>query len=207
MCRQCSVIAVLVIILSLLASGCGVAPPESINTSAGVRAVADPPEPKQTSPRPRARFNHKGGCGGTVVALGSDWLEVKDQGKPARRILCDGTIPGGCEKGVGETDTYRLSDVQIGDVVTILLGVDGQDDISLAIWINRRPGGVIPPCSNDPLVATVGALHRQNQAEQDWEEKGIPIPRQYLDREGRAPWTNPPYPPVAPMPREAKPKP
>ena len=47
--------------------------------------------------------------------------------------------------------------------------------------------------------------HLRNQAYQDWEEKGIPIPRKYLDPDGRAPWTNPPYPPVAPQPREAKP--
>src|SRR5688572_14161708 len=88
--------------------------------------------------------------------------------------------------------------------------------------------------------------HRVMQMEQDWEEKGIPIPAKHLIhgpvgtvclvaqagglcsfrrtglrpvppnpkrtlptgpcmRDGRYPWTNPPYPPVAPEPRPAKP--
>jgi hypothetical protein len=52
-----------------------------------------------------------------------------------------------------------------------------------------------------------GAPHwpERDQAEQDWEEKRIPIPARYCGRDGTCPWTNPPYPlPVAPAPREVK---
>jgi hypothetical protein len=75
----------------------------------------------------------------------------------------------------------------------------------LEIIIERRLGGKIPPIPDDPFPQF--GIHLRNQAYQDWEEKRIPIPDEYLDKWGQAPWTNPPYlPPMrAPMPREAKP--
>jgi hypothetical protein len=94
-----------------------------------------------------------------------------------------------------------LTDLQVGDVVYVYTEFNrGGDEWTTEIVISRRPGGRIPPQSltdwGSPSLA-----QEQNQAEQDWEERGIPIPQRFLSS-GRAPWTNPPYPPVAPEPRE-----
>jgi hypothetical protein len=86
-------------------------------------------------------------------------------------------------------------------VVMFYISRDGEEWPD-EITIRRRPGGKIPPFYGDPFVATSPelAFHLSYQAEQDWEEKGVPIPAKYLPN-GRAWWTNPPYPPVAPLPR------
>jgi hypothetical protein len=165
---------------------------------------------------------------GVVMAVGVDWLELGagwtgsveidptgrqivrrngDDKKP-KRISAVGTRPGGNPRGEGEPETHRVSDLKVGDIVSIDTHAarDGEE-WTTQIWIQRRPGGKIPPHFGDPLAGTIDATHLRDQAEQDWEEKGVPIPRRYLNPQGRAPWTNPPYPPVAPQPRPAPARP
>ena len=49
------------------------------------------------------------------------------------------------------------------------------------------------------------SFHERMQAYQDWEEQGVPIPDKFLPVHPKM--IAVPYPPVAPMPREAKPQP
>jgi hypothetical protein len=165
--------------------------------------------------------------GGVVSAIGPDWVEIgagwrgtvevdEDSGrkwvrengdtKKSKRISVAGTKPGGDPDGEGRGLTYQLTDLKVGDGVFIE-SAEGQDgtEWTVAIEIKRRPGGKIPAMRDDPFPHL--GLHLRYQGYQDWEEKRIPIPDQYLDPYGQAPWTNPPYlPPMrAPMPREAKP--
>ena len=165
---------------------------------------------------------------GVVSAIGVDWVELGAGWTGARRfdsmgrditkkrhdetkslrITAEGTIPGGNPKGDGLfLSTYRLSDLKIGDVVSIETGIntDTKEEWTIEIWLYRRPGGIIPPRPGE-VRSDLNGWHMRMQAEQDWEEKGIPIPAQFLS-DGRAPWTNPPYPPVAPLPREVPQKP
>lgn len=156
---------------------------------------------------------------GQVTAVGPGWVELgigwqgesrrgkkHDPQKPVR-LSTLGTKPGGNPDGEGEKLTHLASDLRVGDTVNIDVNFDKDgDEWTTEIRILRCPGRKIPPMSGDPFIGTEDAFHLRDQAEQDWEEKGIPIPKRYLNSEGRAPWTTPPYPLVAPMPREVKAK-
>jgi hypothetical protein len=180
------------------------------------RSADSPPDLLQ----PRLhRIPHDTGCyRGVVSAVDPQWLELGpgwegvtgrrkqlDHNNP-KRISALGTKPGGDPNGEGTYPTHRVSDLKVGDIVVVEPDISrGGEEWATVITIERRPGGKIPPMEGDRLVGTPRARHMQNQAYQDWEEKGIPILGTYLDPDGRAPWTNPPYPPVAPQPRPAKP--
>lgn len=193
-------------------------------------SVADPTRPDETpaaqppdgagQPRLKRAVHSCGWYSGNVTRidpnwfeLGAGWRQAQVEGKgnspdnsQAKRISTTGTTCGGDPQGEGEQLTHQISDLRVGDMVNVMthIGPSGEE-WARQLRILRRPQGRIPPQHNDPFAGTSNAFHLQEQAEQDWEEKGIPIPKKYLDPQGRAPWTNPPYPPVAPIPREAKP--
>jgi hypothetical protein len=163
---------------------------------------------------------------GVVSAVGPDWVElaagweggtVFDENRldkvNSRRISAAGTLPAGDPKGPGWsswTPTHLLTELKVGDRVHVRVGAfrDGRE-WALEVHIIRRSGGKIPPMHGEAFPEfREPTRHLEYQAYQDWEEKGIPIPWKYrLHPEGRAPWTNPPYPPVAPLPRPAPAKP
>jgi hypothetical protein len=176
-------------------------------------------------PRPKRVIHAQGGYRGVVTATGPDWVELgpgwtgtqddrkqeqADNKKP-KRISAARTPAGGDPEGAEDVitafqgNTHLVADLEVGDVVDVIThsAPDGEE-WTAAIIIFRRPGGKIPPMPADAAGFRSGTPER-NQAEQDWEEKGIPIPKKFLNPQGRAPWTNPPYPPVAPAPRPAPP--
>jgi len=152
-----------------------------------------------------------------VESIGSDWIVIaagwsgslggtkkpnEGNDKPVR-LLFAGTVAGGDADGLFSGDaTYRLSDLKVGDRIIVETFVTAQGaHYCYQLSILRRPGGKIPPLPGDPFAGTKYEHHLREQAAQEWEEKGIPIPAEYLPTDGHAPWTNPPYPPVAPEPR------
>ena len=180
---------------------------------------ADPPAKAAPKPNPND-FYTLGGFGGKVTKVGKDWFEIapgweghlggrkkQNEGNDQPIVVFTvGTRVGGAplQAGVPNVDTYLLTDLKVGDIVSVDTSVTraGQQ-FAVALIIRRRPGGKIPMLPPNQF-GEPSFISGRNQAEQDWEEKGVPIPKKYLDH-GRYPWTNPPYPPVAPMPREAKP--
>jgi hypothetical protein len=203
--------------LGIVLVGCNI--PTGGNNSRETSEEDIQPPNELLQPKPK-RIQHKyGGYSGIVGTVGSDWVELRtgwegviEEGKKptwdntkTKRLTASGTRPGGDPNGDGKRMTYRLSDLKVGDVVDIETGVsrDGEE-WTTEIKIVRRPGGKIPPVPGEGFPGLENT-HLRYQAEQDWEEKGIPIPKKYLNKDGRYPWTNPPYPPEAPMPREAKP--
>lgn len=185
---------------------------------------ASPVPDKKSKPKESARpvIRDYTKRSGVVKQLGPGWLELdagwsapRTEGKPPDydnskpvRLSAVGTTPGGDLGGVGRECTHRLADLRPKDYVSIEAGLTKEGQLyCLEITIIRRPGGTIPRWSGERFREHPAERHFQNQAEQDWEEKGIPIPKLYLDPQGRAPWTNPPYPPVAPQPRPAPAKP
>lgn len=179
-------------------------------------------------PIPKGVHFVQGGYSGKVSAVGPDWVEigpgwegVRRNGKPLwdendskkpKRISVAGTWVGGAPAELTDRECHWLTDVKLGDIVQVMTAVsdEGKEwgkEWGKEIRIHRRPGGKIPlshPYPGDALAVLRPRESEQYQAEQDWEEKGIPIPRYYLNKDGRYPHTNPPYPPVAPMPREKK---
>lgn len=85
--------------------------------------------------------------------------------------------------GSGETLTnekggysYRPSDVNVGDDVSIMLHQIEGVEVCVAICISRRPGGRVPPAPND---YPFNLHHERSNAQQDAEEHGIPLPEKY----------------------------
>ena len=199
---------------AVIAPGCDIAN-SAVEAQQVGEAPSDPPtELIQPKPKPRRKLDNEGPMySGVVKDIGVDWVELaagwdgsQTEGQPKKeydnkkpkRFSVSGTNVGGDEHGVPfSAFRYRLSDLKVGDDITVFSGIAGKEELCVGLLIHRRPGGKIPPEDS--------GFHRRYQAEQDWEEKGIPIPAKYLDSKGRAPWTNPPYPPVAPLPREVKP--
>ena len=156
---------------------------------------------------------------GVVKDVGADWIELAagwegaqlfdseghlltkkpDNSKP-KRITAAGTTASGNPTGDGKRFTYLLKDLKKGDKIQLIANIEkDRSEWCGEVRILRRPGGKIPPKPGDgdsPL-----AWHLYKQAEQDWEEKGVPIPEKFLS-DGRYPWTTPPYPPIAPIPRQ-----
>jgi hypothetical protein len=200
--------------VSLAGSGCGLQAPDDPQAT-------DPPELIQPPAKAPRNLQAGGGYLGVVTAVGRDWIELApgwkarvldresaDKANP-KRLSAAGTKLGGDPNGpegwLG--DGHLLTDVQVGDRVMVYVGVlkDGAE-WALELHIERRPGGKIPPMPPNQFGHRL-PLPEEYQAYQDWEEKGVPIPKKYLDPHGRAPWTNPPYPPVAPLPRPAPARP
>jgi hypothetical protein len=181
------------------------------------------PPGQLVGPKPERVQHTDGAYIGKVSAIGVDWIELgpgwegertfdangQEVGRmhdntKAKRISTAGTKPGGNPDGEGEQQTHLVSHLKAGDKVIILVGISANgEEWTTEIRISRRPGGKIPPQHGDPFVGTLNAFHLRDQAEQDWEEQGTPIPAKNLSN-GRATWTNPPYPPSAPMPREVR---
>ena len=202
---------------------------------AGCSKPDDAPEnsPVLLTPKVKRVAKDGGTWVGTVGAVGPDWFELaagwegsKDSvtGKPRwdvklsekpKRISTRGTVVGGDPDGepaqFSQRDTHMATDLKVGDRVLVRWCGDNREEWSTDIEILRRPGGKIPPLGMDQWGMR-STLVEEHQAYQDWEEKGTPIPAKYLNREGRTytgdrAWTNPPYPQVAPQPREVVTKP
>ena len=202
--------------------GFGLALPACAPPTPEEESDATPPARRagQSDAKAQPKFHSVGRYRGKVADTGSDWVELaagweckldknakqdgSDNSKSRRIAVAEealNSFTGG---------SYRLKDLVIGDILEFDVSMNNnRQPVCQQIIIKRRPGGRIPPMPQEPFPELDGT-HIRNQAEQDWEEKGIPIPKRFLDPDGRAPWTNPPYPlpagwrPVAPMPREAK---
>ena len=72
---------------------------------------------------------------------------------------------------VAGSDTYRLSDVHIGDIVSLVSRREEGINICDTICIMRRPGGQVPPAPGEPLDRRT-RFHRNMQEAQDREEWG-----------------------------------
>lgn len=85
---------------------------------------------------------------------------------------------GGYDKTVSAENTYRITDVRVGDLVDLVYDRRKGVDICRTINILRRPGGLVPPAPgekpNEFRTHADGA-----NAHQAWEENRIPYPRKF----------------------------
>lgn len=116
-------------------------------------------------------------------------------------------IPGPFNYDVAPEYMYRLTDVKVGDYVSIGYAHIGAIDTCDHICILKRPGGRVPPLPkeaeelNMPSLPSLRAkyipYHERQNAYWDLEDKGIPYPEKFGEFRR---W------PIAPMPHEPKPK-
>jgi hypothetical protein len=128
-------------------------------------------------------------------------LELTDQ--PARRFPVRGPLAaGGYPEKELPGNTYRLADLAVGDRVGVTGKLLGEAAFAESLSIHRRPGGRVPPAPADLAKApplNQPYYHEMQNAEQDWEDHGIPLPKGYHEFQR---WVHP-----APPPREVVPKP
>lgn len=113
--------------------------------------------------------------------------------------------PRGYGYQVSEAQMYRLSDVRVGDWVTVTYARVGGADVCDHISIYKRPGGRVPPLPDGVEVKRAGwpegvpyiRYHERMNAHWDLVDRGIPYPA----------WFGPQRRfPTAPMPRPVNPK-
>lgn len=125
-------------------------------------------------------------------------LKLADQ--PERKFLAVGPLAeGGYKKTETPANTYRLADVRVGDRVKVSGIRRGAGEYAETVMIRRRPGGRVPEAPGEataPLPDWHPRWHERMNAEQDLEERGIPLPKGY--HEGKR-WVQ-----TAPPPREAR---
>lgn len=157
-----------------------------------------------------------------TLANGETVVVHRADQKPRRFPAGQDLRAGGFDSRATPRFSYRLADVRIGDEVVASCELVGGVDSCRRIKIHRRPGGRVPPAPgqkpDDP-----NPYHEQANAEQEFEEFGTPLPDKYdpdaviakaiavaeHNRRAALRLLAAPSAPdrVAPMPREAKPKP
>jgi hypothetical protein len=159
---------------------------------------------------------------GTVTEVTKDSITVEWPGEkpkkfPVSETLAAGRIPKEPRLipnrrqpyQVHDCFRYRLTDVQVGDIVVIAYAHLGNSDICDHICIRKRPGGRIPPlpegagplkqlppgAQGQGLDYLLIPYHEQMNAYWDLEDRGIPYPEKFGPRRRF---------PVAPEPRAVK---
>jgi hypothetical protein len=189
--------------------------------AAGDQQVAPPPRlrlpelkfyPKTTPvPAIMSRTEYMWEYTGQVTAVDEFSITIRAWGEEPKRFPAAGKLAGQQPIEPEQGSGYVLSDVRVGDLVSIRYYTShrrGILEVCLEVKIWRRPGGKIPPWpgDGDPLTNERGTrFHQRMQAYQDWEEKGIPIPEKF--RPVPTGMLAVPFPPEAPMPRPAGPRP
>jgi hypothetical protein len=139
-----------------------------------------PEGPPPAPAAPQVQYRNRG-FDGRVTAVTDRSISIFGIGMPGMGgdswdpeerhfVASDLLAAGGFDALIG----YRLSDVCVGDIVSILYDrIDGID-ICVSVRIRRRPGGRIPPCNLPGCKC-----HEYWNAIQNWEERGIPLPPEH----------------------------
>lgn len=117
--------------------------------------------------------------------------------EPMRYVIARPLANGKPPLWFGDQYSYRVSDVLVGDHVTIGWSEQNGAKYCEMICIYNRPGGKIPPAPGEPQDAR-WPWHEIQQARMDRLERGVPMPDKFLTFEELAER----YARVAPMPRE-----
>lgn len=96
---------------------------------------------------------------------------------PAKTFVLGEDLAKGGYSGL-DSDSYRVKDVGVGDLVDVHYDRRNGVDICKTIRIDRRPGGRVPPAPGEKPDA-FHKHHEQANAHQDWEDFRTPYPRKY----------------------------
>jgi hypothetical protein len=114
---------------------------------------------------------------GTVVDVTSHSITVNPGNDkpvvhyPAHTALASGGVMDDVDGGAA----YRLMDIKVGDVVCVGAVKEANDvTYCIGIYLEKRPGGRLPPCFRTDSVLC--PYHERRNALADLEEKNIPLP-------------------------------
>ena len=111
-------------------------------------------------------------------SLGMHMIETLAAWPAKKFLLVEELAKGNYIKGTPPGDTYRITDVRVGDWVGIEFCRRNGIDICKTITIERRPHGRVPPAPGENPDA-FRKHHERANADQDWEKKRIAYPRKY----------------------------
>ncbi len=116
----------------------------------------------------------------TITSIDGRKITLSREDQPLRTFeLSDQLRAGGYSTGHGASYSYRIQNVAVGDDVSLRFRRDEEvPRLCEAIAIVRRPNGRIPRAPDQEATDRF-PHHERMQAEQDWEEKGVPLPPQY----------------------------
>ncbi len=143
-------------------------------------------KPIETSTR-KVDFNSgdrdRGWASGKVLAVTKTSIlivpELEDRKPPTSFPFHDRLASGTFQKGrIGETSTYRVCDVEVGDLVSLGTFTENKQVYCVDIGIFERPGGLIPPSQ---VVLKQRPWYQCQNAQIAKRDKGTPIP-EHLDR-------------------------
>jgi hypothetical protein len=125
---------------------------------------------------------------GTVTEVTRDSITLKLQKEQTQRFLVGSCLASGGFFPDQHPRSYRLSDVAVGDRIQICcLELNGVLRCE-TIRIDRRPGGRVPPNPGEDTNHP-NPWHERMNAKQDFEEKGIPLPKKFDPKQGLG-WLN-----------------
>ena len=136
---------------------------------------ADAQQPGELKERPTAFKRHDTlMVTGTVLAITKDAiLMTREKMGPCTFPMHDCLAAGKVHKLVNDGNAYLLSDVKVGDNVSIDTIEENKQSFCVAIQIWERPGGLIPPSHN---VNKKMPYHEIRNADIAFRDKGTPIP-------------------------------
>jgi hypothetical protein len=172
-------------------------------------------KPLEVAPWPNIRQPLRGDLfRGSVTEVARDSITLKLQKGQTQRFPVGSCLASGGFFPDQYPGSYRLCDLAVGDKVDICcLKLNGVLRCE-TICIHRRPGGRVPPCpgeeANHPRP-----WHEGCNAEQDFEEKGIPLPKKFDPKQGLGmlngkpipQWMIPPDVEPGPLPMRVQPPP
>ena len=122
-----------------------------------------------------------GDCG-WVLAITKDSILICDTGKkvPVAYPFHDRLSAGRVHKEVAEANSFRVCDVEVGDLVTIRFIKENKQAYCVELGICERPGGLIPPSQ---VINAKRPWYQWQNAQIAFRDKGTPIP-EHLKSEG-----------------------
>ena len=138
---------------------------------------ADEKPPVQEVRKTSFDVSETGSADGIVLAITKDSILITmEKGVPKTFPLHDFLAAGKVHKQVRACNSYRLTDIKVGDSVELDTIVENKQTYCVAICIYERPGGLIPA---GQVVAQKKTYHEVANARIAFRDKGTPIP-EYL---------------------------
>jgi hypothetical protein len=116
--------------------------------------------------------------GGTVMAVTKETIMISPEGKPPVTLTFhDRLAAGGIQKHACAATSYLVSDVKVGDLVSLPTITENKQLYCVEISIWERPGGLVPP---GQIVDKKQTFHDVRNAENAFRDKGTPIPEHLI---------------------------
>lgn len=166
------------ILVGVLASGCNFPdraderPTRTPTTAKESKPGDEQPVERQVSFLPGTFPIHEG----NVKAINKETMTIhlKRPGKMETYPFHVALADGGVQKNACGKDGYRVEDVRVGDHVEVGVWKEGNIHYVVQICILKRPGGRVPESPRERQAPATYA--RMQNAKNDFEDRGIPVP-------------------------------